>query len=182
MSDDRQKVDAYLEMIQDHVLSPIQGTDLKESCTATVLLIFGSIDGLGKLTHPEDLAGAGKRFKWYLRTFMRPEYGTHCDALYTLRCSLAHNALNFTSFISKTRMGEQHHLEFDSTLGYVFVSSAVLTRDFDASLRKLDEELNKDTKLITRAASRLHWLEDNTYAYWSQFSTPPGPIPFINLK
>jgi hypothetical protein len=182
MNDDREKINAYIDTIYNHVIIPILETDLKESCIATILLIFSSIDGLGRLAHPDNNAGVGKRFKWYINTFMPEVYHSHASALYDLRNELAHNALNFTAFISKTRMGEQHHLESDYSLGYLFVSSSVLTNDFIDSICEFEQFLDSDEKFIVRSGSRLRWLEDNTYAYWSICSTPPGPTPFINLK
>jgi len=181
MDDRRAKVDAYLNMIMEHVVQPINRTDLKESCTATILLIFAAIDGLGKLTHPRCDAQPGKRFRHYLSCYMGGEYTRRQDALYKLRCSLAHNALNFSSFISKTEMGEPHHLKYDTALGFLFVSSTVLFRDFCASLSRLREAFDRDPALLSIAAERLEWREDDIYAYWG-LSTPPPPAVFVSMK
>jgi hypothetical protein len=175
------KSDAYLEMIRQHVLRPIAATDLSESCTATLILLFAGIDGLGKLLHPSDNAGVRERFDYYIDMYMNARYASHKTDLYKLRNSLAHNALNFTAFISKTKMGEMHHLQASSLPGFIFVSSSVLTRDFDSSIRRVENALRSDTTLLAVAEARLQWLDDDTYAYWGQFSTPPGPVPFIHM-
>ena len=181
MSADRDKIDAYLDTIRLHVLLPITKSDLKESCIATILLIFAAIDGLGKLTHPKVNAHTEDRFKWYLRMFMPPQYKTNQKPLYKLRNSLAHNALNFTAFISKTHMGKQHHLQ-PTPHEYIFVSSAVLTCDFEASIRTLEHELAVDPDLVCRAAARLQWIDDDPSSYWTKVATPPGPVSFITLR
>ena len=182
MNEDRKKVDAYLNTLEAYVIRPIQETDLSESCIATILLIFAAIDGLGKLTHTDDNAGSRERFKHYLCNYMRGEYVQNWEELYKLRCSLAHNAVSFTSFISKTYMGEHHHLQHQTALGYLFVSSSKLFTDFCASIRTLDAAFNTDVPLLAAAGSRLQWQEDNPYSYWSKFSTPPGPATFISLQ
>src|ERR1035441_5213079 len=62
----------YLDVIREHVIRPLESTTVAESCFAAAMLIFGAMDGLGRLIHPDDHAGAGVRFKAFL-----PRLGAH---------------------------------------------------------------------------------------------------------
>lgn len=181
MDEERQKVTAYLDVIREHVIRPVAETGLGKSCTASILLLFAAIDGLGKLTHPKDKTWTKNRFRHYVCTYMPSKYARCCEDLYDLRKSLAHNAINFTSFMSHAEMGESHHLQYHTVLGYLFVSSTVLLRDFENSLIQLEKDVDHDTGLRARAAKRLKWLEDDVYSDWGEFSTPPIPVQFISL-
>jgi hypothetical protein len=48
---DKDKIDEYLHVIDERILAPIQKTEVRYYCTATLLLLFAAIDGLGKLLH-----------------------------------------------------------------------------------------------------------------------------------
>jgi len=63
---DQTKIDAYLNIIEERILAPIQKTEIQKYCTATLLILFAAIDGLGKLLHPEDTAGSGERSRAFL--------------------------------------------------------------------------------------------------------------------
>ena len=61
----QRKTQEYFNAIQRHVIDPLQCNGVAEHCFAAALLIFGAIDGLGRLIHPDPKAGAGLRFKAY---------------------------------------------------------------------------------------------------------------------
>ena len=92
--DDIDKVEAYLTIIKDRILAPIQNTDIQQFCTATLLLLFAAIDGLGKLLHQDKCARPGKRIEKFL-DFMGGDYSTHKPQLLKLRHSLVHDAIHF---------------------------------------------------------------------------------------
>jgi hypothetical protein len=71
---DSSKTNEYLMTIDQHVVCPLTSTPLSNSCYATCMLLFGCIDGLGKLLHPSPATGAGERFKFYLETHMPQDY------------------------------------------------------------------------------------------------------------
>jgi hypothetical protein len=66
MSEDREKIDQYLKVIQERILAPIHNTEVHRYCTATLLLLFAAIDGLGKLLVPDDTAGVNERIRGFL--------------------------------------------------------------------------------------------------------------------
>ena len=46
-SQDQDKIGRYLEVIEKRILGPIGDTEIRSYCTATLLLLFAAIDGLG---------------------------------------------------------------------------------------------------------------------------------------
>jgi hypothetical protein len=174
------KVDAYLDVIEKHVIVPIRSTNLSESCIATLLLVFASIDGLGRLTHPKIRAKVEERFELFLITYFGGLYAKHAKQIYDLRCELVHNALNVSSFMSKTWMGEIHHLTRTSPQGYLFVSSSTLFADFCTAIEMLKGKMLTDAALRAQAEQRLKWVVDDPSSYWRPFSTPPGPVEFVS--
>src|ERR1043166_1190341 len=106
----------YLKVIRQHVIQPLEATALGESCFAAAMLIFAAVDGLGKLTHPDDRAKAGERFKSFLPR-LGAQYTRHARRLWELRNQLDHSAINVACFMSKTQDAEGEHLEwFDDHL------------------------------------------------------------------
>jgi hypothetical protein len=176
------KTQAYFDLIERHVLAPIKNTEVRNSCVASLLLLFAAIDGLGRLLHSDPNAGVADRFKFFLKEYMGGKYKTHCDRIYQLRCSLAHNALSLSAFMSRTMMGESHHLRHDTALGVIFVSTPVFLKDFWHVFDELKALLATQEGLRKQAEDRLDWISDEQRALWMPFSTPPGPITFISEK
>lgn len=168
----------YLKVIRRHVIAPLESTSLADSCFAAALLIFGSIDGLGKLFDPDVSAGPGQRFKSFLPR-LGCNYAALKDKLWALRNSLAHNALNVASFMSKTDDAQGAHLETDGD--YIFVHTVILLADFKAALVSLEEELKTNSTLLAQFESRLSW-DQITPSGWRGsdiMTTPPPGIQFV---
>ena len=109
-SQDQDKIDKYLEVIQERILAPIQKTEIRHYCTATLLLLFAAIDGLGELLHPDNTAGSNARIREFL-DYMGGDYKVHKKELLNLRNFLVHNAINVASFLSQTEIGSDQHLK-----------------------------------------------------------------------
>jgi hypothetical protein len=101
---DREKIEEYFHVIEQRILGPIKKSEIRRYCTATLLLLFAGIDGLGKLIHPDEKAGCKKRIRAFLN-YMGGNYRTREKELLELRNSLVHNAINVASFMSQTEMG-----------------------------------------------------------------------------
>ncbi len=168
----------YLKVIRRHVIVPLESTSLADSCFAAALLIFGSIDGLGKLIDPDDSAGAGKRFKSFLPR-LGSNYAALEDKLWALRNSLAHNSLNVASFMSKTDDAQGAHLETDGDC--IFVHTVILLADFKDALVSLEQELRTNATLLSQFEARLSW-DEITPSGWrgsAIMTTPPPGIRFV---
>src|SRR5258708_7816149 len=115
---DGSKTFEYLQMIRQHVIQPLRDTAVGESCFEAAILIFGAADGLGKLIHDDASAGTGVRFQFFISRLGSP-YAKHKAALWGLRNSLAHNAMNVACFMSKMEQAWGKHLE--ECEGYLFI-------------------------------------------------------------
>lgn len=168
----------YLRVIRQHVIYPLEMTPVTDSCFASAMLIFGSIDGLGNLIHIDPNAGAGDRFKHFLNRLGK-DYAKLEDELWQLRNSLAHNAMNVACFMSKTDDARGEHLERDH--GYVFVHTGLLIKDFKSTLDELEADFRKDFDLLQRAESRLEWdsIDKPGWQNNDVMTTPPPGINFV---
>ena len=173
----------YMRVIRRHVIRPLDMTPVADSCFAAALLIFGSIDGLGKLIHSDAKAGPGERFKGFL-SWLGPEYSALEDKLWRLRNTLAHSAMNVACFMSKTDDARGDHLEQDH--GFVFIHTVRLLEDFKSAFDKLEALFQTDATLLQRAESRLVWDSIDEPGWRGRGGgvkpTPPPGIEFVREK
>jgi hypothetical protein len=171
----------YLDVIREHVIRPLESTTVAESCFAAAMLIFGAMDGLGRLIHPDDHAGAGVRFKAFLPR-LGAHYQTCSSELWKLRNSLSHSAMNVACFMSKIEDARGKHLE--SVRGYLFIHTKRLLEDFKNAFHQLEQEMRTCTVLLQRAESRLERADiaPAPWRYETVYATPPGPISFVQEK
>ncbi len=157
-SDGGQKaINCYLHWIEEHIVACIRDTNVKESCIATLMLLFAAMDGLGRLCHEEGNASVEKRFKAFFRR-MGPEYGKKADRLYKLRCSLVHEGLSAAVVLSKVSPTEHEHLRPVRTTGgkeYLLVNTGVFFADFEAALERFRAEVAERGDISKRVAARL---------------------------
>jgi hypothetical protein len=184
-SQDQHKIDAYLGIIQERILAPIRDTELRRSCTATLLLLFAAIDGLGKLLHSDDSAGPSRRIRRFLG-YMGGNYAVSKKKLLKLRNSLVHNAINVESFLSNTEIGDEQHLKRVGAAGFVYVNTSVMYADFVDAFEQFRADLQQDPAMMKRAADRLEWVEesllDSPGMPDTPTPTPPPPVEFILAK
>lgn len=190
-SEDQDKIDEYLHVIEKRILAPIRKTEVQQSCTATLLLLFAAIDGLGILLHVESKARPGKRILGFL-DYMGGDYRVHKKELLGLRNSLVHNAINVESFLSKTEMGADQHLTKMGADDFIHVNTMVMYKDFVDVLTKFRAEIKQDPAMMKRAADRLEWRETADRVEWCETNlsdyldvaspTLPPPVRFIHAK
>jgi hypothetical protein len=184
-SEDQDKIDEYLNIIQERILAPIQNTEIRHYCTATLLLLFAAVDGLGKLLDPDDRAGSNKRIRGFL-DFMGGDYEVHKEELLKLRNSLVHNAINVESFLSQTEIGGDQHLKKMGAAGFIYVNTMVMYRDFIDAFNRFRAEIQSDPVVMKRAADRLEWREDNPLDDLDipdvVTPSPPPSVQFIYAK
>jgi hypothetical protein len=91
-TESRSKVAEYLDLVETRVLRPLSSDAVQNSCSTTLLLVFATIDALGKLTHPDLNAKAGPRFRKFL-SFLGTGYQERSTELWKLRNALVHNVM-----------------------------------------------------------------------------------------
>jgi hypothetical protein len=185
ISRDSDKVDEYLRVIEERILTPIQSTQIHEYCTATLLLLFAAIDGLGKLLHLDDKASPRERIRRFL-DYMGDDYEALRDELSSLRNSVVHNAINVESWLSNTELSSDQHLKRKGSSGFIYVNTLMMYHDVVKAFERLRTEIHRDPAMMKRAADRLEWakvhpfygLDDPDVATPS----PPPPVEFIRTK
>jgi hypothetical protein len=191
--EDEEKVEEYLNVIQERVLSPIQSEDVQRSCTATLLLLFAAIDGLGKLLDPTGIAGPHDRIIGFLN-YMGGGYAAHAEDLDALRNSLVHNAINVESVLSHAKLDRDSHRHL-TRLGaddLLYVNTAIMCKDFLRVFDQFRTQLQDDPALRMRAAKQLVWVEiddpleiggnNHPDQMGNPSATPPPPIRFIRTR
>ena len=184
-SEDQDKIDGYLDVIQERILAPIQNTEIKHYCTATLLLLFAAIDGMGKLLHPNNTAGSNQRIREFL-DYMGGDYKVYKRKLLDLRHSLVHNAINVESFLSHTEIGGDQHLTKIGAAGFIYVNTMVMQKDFVEAFKRFRGDVQSNSEMLKRAADRLEWRDDNALdkSDIPDIATPslPAPVQFIYAK
>ena len=181
-SEDQEKIDEYLRLIQERILAPIQKTKIRHYCTATLLLLFAAIDGLGKLLHRDKNAKAKQRILGFL-DYMGGDYRAHKEDLQRLRNSLVHNAINVGSFLSHTETDLDRHLKKMGTAGFIYVNTMVMYEDFVKAFGRFHSDIQHDPAMMKRAADRLEWREDSPLDDLdAPTPSPPPPVEFTNAR
>jgi len=181
-SDEHDKIDEYLHVIESRIVEPIQKADICRYCTATLLLLFAAIDGLGKLIHDNPKAQPSERIRAFL-DYMGDNYAKRKKELVGLRRSLVHNAINVASYLSQTEIGSDKHLKRIGSGGFIYVNTSVMYNDFVRAFERLREDIKSDEQIMRRAASRLEWVEDDVEDQHLEIpASPPPPVEFIWAK
>ncbi len=185
ISEDKDKIDGYLGIIQERILAPIQKTEVRHYCTATLLLLFAAIDGLGGLLHPDNTAGSNARIREFLG-YMGGDYKVYKKDLLNLRNFLVHSAINVESLLSQTEISRDQHLKKLGAADFIYVNTMVMYENFVDAFRRFRDEIENNPAMMKRAADRLEWRElreDNAVEYLNiPTPTPPPPVEFIYAK
>ena len=173
------KVGEYLDLVEVRVLRALSSEAVQGSCSITLLLVFATIDALGKLTHPRAKAGAGERFRYFL-DFMGEEYKQRSKELWKLRNALVHNVINVESYLSSTELEGWVHLQPIRGGRFIYVNSRLASRNLMAAFGRVKTLLATDRNAWRQAEERLEWVENTLQAMSSDPSpTPPPPVQFI---
>jgi hypothetical protein len=181
-ADDRAKVDEYLQVVQERIVAPIEDTDIRRSCTATLLLLFAGIDGLGYLSHPNSKAGNNARILHFLK-HMGGECAVNKKALLGLRNGLVHSGIAAASYLSHTELDADQHIFMDGE--FIYVNSMLVFEEFKKAFVRYREELEQDADKMKRAADRLEWCDigEGSVPPTDDYGpTPPALVEFIREK
>jgi hypothetical protein len=178
----RSKVGEYLELVEDRVLKPLASDAVQQSCSTTLLLVFATVDALGKLIHPSATAGPGKRFRHFLG-FLGTEYKERSKELWDLRNALVHNVINVESYLSSTELEGWVHLQRIGGSGLIYVNSHLASRDLAEAFGRVKMLLETNKYEAQRATDRLEWVENTQQGVGSEpVPTPPPPVKFIQAQ
>jgi hypothetical protein len=176
----RSKVAKYLDLVEARVLKPLASEAVQRSCSTTLLLVFATIDALGKLIHPNAQARPGERFTYFL-SFVGTAYKKRHRELWKLRNALVHNVINVEAYLSSTEREGWAHLEMIGGSGLIYVNTGLASRDLVEAYREVKARLETDKVVAQRAADRLKLVENTQQGVGKgPFPTPPAPVEFVH--
>lgn len=182
MTEELRKVNAYMKMLNQDVVEPLLTTSQGESNTSKILLVFASIDGLGKLIHPDVHANTRDRFTYYITNYFPMAYHGHIDELYKMRCLYTNNALSFSSFVSWQKDADLHHLQYQSGAKYLHIEGTLFFQDFFESMMTLMADLGDNSQMMVNVASRLRWLDEDDFSFWGTENTPISNVQYVRIS
>ena len=181
-TENRSKVGEYLDLVEARMLKPLDSEAVQQSCSTTLLLVFATVDGLGKLIDLDAHAGPGVRFRTFLR-FMGAEYEERCEELWKLRKALVHNAINVESYLSSTELEGWAHLKRIGGSGLMYVNTGLASRNLVEAFGRLKVLLHTDDVVARRAADRLEWVEDTQESLGEEaLPTQPPQVQFVYAR
>lgn len=181
-TESRSKVGEYLDLVEARVLKPLASEAVQQSCSTTLLLLFATVDALGKLIDRNARAGPSVRFRTFLK-FMGAEYEKRCEELWKLRNALVHNAINVESYLSSTELQGWAHLKRIGGSGLIYVNTGLASRDLVEAFRRVKALLHTDDVVARRAAARLEWVEDTQESVGEEaLPTQPPQVQFVYAR
>jgi len=159
MNDEETKIDIFLNFIEKRIIEPINKTDIGESCTATLLLIFAAIDSLSKITCGDnefELYKNGKgnrvRFTGFLEDVMDKKYKNFKGRIYSLRNDIVHTGINAKVILCKNPQDSKHLQEVN---GYLWINTEQFFDDFTEMFGKIKSNIRNKGTFYLNAKNRL---------------------------
>ncbi len=174
-----EKINNFINLLIERTIDQIDNTDIKESCTATLLLIFAAIDSLSKITSDDKVykQGSGARFKSFLENNLENKYSVIKDEIYDLRNDVVHTGIATKVVLSKNQDNTKH---LEKVNGYLWINTNQFLDDFKVALEKIIAEIQKKDTFFQKAMSRLN--EFNIIKLDEEQDMPvPTPGPDENL-
>ena len=152
------KITDFFDLLNRRTIEAIESSDIKESCTATLLLLCAAVDSLSKLTCDDNQyaaflnhRGNKVRFQHFLQDVMGGDYGRLKDQLYDLRNDIVHTGINTQVVLSK-HQNDQHLEEVD---GYLWVNTGRFVDDLKQIIQRIKEDIEANGPYHQNATKRL---------------------------
>jgi hypothetical protein len=171
----------FINLLEERTIHPIDNTDIKESCTATLLLLFAAVDSLSKITcsdkefalYKENRGSNYLRFTSVLDKFMCNKYAIYKDPIYSLKNNMVHTGINTKVILTKSQHLEKH-LQFVDE--YLWINTNQFLDDFKKTIEKIKNNIDEQGKIYQNAKKRLKGI--NIIEVDEQNETPrPSPGP-----
>lgn len=153
-----EKITDFFDLLNRRTVEAIESSDIKESCTATLLLLCAAIDSLSKLTcdnhqYAAFLRNQGNRvrFEHFLQDVMGGDYGRLKVQLYLLRNDIVHTGINTRVVLSK--YPNDNHLE--EVDGYLWVNTGRFVDDLKQAIQRIKEDIEANGPYHQNATNRL---------------------------
>jgi hypothetical protein len=146
------KIMTFLDLLKKRTVDKIEDTDIKikESCTATLLLLFAAIDSLSKITctdqhyqkYLKNKSGVKDRFKGFLEEVMGNQYKDFSENIFNLRNDIVHIGIASNVTLSKDQIRGKH---LQLINGCLWINTNKFLDDFKKVLGDIENSLNKKT-------------------------------------
>ncbi len=154
-----EKINKFINLLKERTINPIDNTDIKESCTATLLLIFAAVDSLSKITccdQQYDLLkkkrGNNVRFTGFLENVMRNKYSNFKDDIYNLRNDIVHTGINTKVIFSKNQH-DNKHLQIVNE--HLWINTKQFLYDFKEAIEQIYIDIKNKGTFFQNAMNRL---------------------------
>jgi hypothetical protein len=176
----------FINLLEKRTINLIENSTIKESCTATLLLIFAAIDSLSKITcgkedyksYKERNSGNEKRFKGFFKMavknkYMDKKYEDRIHEIYSLRNNIVHTGINAKVILSKNQDYERHLRSID---GNLWINTNQFLIDFKKCVEEIKKDIDNKGQFFNNAKERILdfneiEIRDNTRAPFPS----PGP-------
>jgi hypothetical protein len=164
MDSTSKKIDEFFALLEQRTINSIDANlPIKESCTATLLLIFAVIDSLSKITCDEtqyapflkNRRGDRDRFLNFLQNDMRHSYATFKEQLYDLRCDVVHTGINAKVILSK----DIHASHLEEVDGHLWINTSQFLDDLKETVREIRRKIEAKGTYFQNAENRLKELD-----------------------
>jgi hypothetical protein len=170
----------FINLLKERTISPIDNTDIKESCTATLLLLFAAVDSLSKITCSNSEyelykkhTGSKDRFISFLDKVMGNKYAVYKTNIYDLRCDIVHTGINTKVILFKSQDHEKHLQLFDK---YLWINTNQFLNDFKKAIDEIKNDIDEQGQFYQNARDRLNNFSIIEVDEQHDIATPsPGP-------
>ncbi len=180
MNEADKKIKDYINFLEERTIKPIDDTDIKESCTATLLLLFAAVDSLSKITCSDSdyklykkKRGNKVRFTGFLSEVMGNKYAVRSDDIYDLRNDIVHTGINTKVILYKSQDHEKHLQLLDK---YLWINTNQFLDDFKKAIDEIKNDIDEQGQFYQNARDRLKNFSIIEVDEQHDIATPsPGP-------
>ena len=161
MEEVEKKFKNFINLLEKRTINSIDNLDIKESCTATLLLLFAAVDSLSKITCSDDQydlykknkGGNKSRFKGFLDKVMGNEYAVCKDDIYELRNDIVHTGINTNVILSKSQDHKKHLIK--SSDGYLWINTNQFLDDVKKAIEQIKNDIDVKGRFYQNAKDRI---------------------------
>jgi hypothetical protein len=156
----KKKFNQFVNLLEERAVNAIENSDIKKSCTATLLLLFAAVDSLSKITCNDsdyelykNNKGVKNRFNCFLDEIMGNKYSIYKENIYKLRNDIVHTGVNAKVILSK-ESDYVKHLEFDNQ-GNLWINTFQFLKDLKIAIDKIKKNIDEQGNFYHNAKNRL---------------------------
>ena len=160
MEEVENKFNKFVTFLRNRTTNSIDNSKIKESCTATLLLLFAAVDSLSKITccnseydlYKKNQGGNRARFTGFLDKVMGDDYAVFKDDIYNLRNDIVHTGINTKVILSKSQDHEKHLKLVDE---YLWINTNRFLDDVKKAIEQIKNDIDIRGQFYQNAKDRI---------------------------